>query len=191
MHLRLHKRIHDVSPFWCPLCLIEVHSQEALQQHLGEHDQYSVPCKYCDKSFLSKALCESHVKANHASTRERIVYKDPLILDRVDKEQRQLEPKVTNDPKPFVFRVYMWPNTEVEWQAPELDVTEENMRMMNVDFATSNCDRDSECSELVESERPPTESVQVTTVQSEVTGKSTTHKSLLESEVTQISLAVS
>ncbi|XP_018576372.1 uncharacterized protein LOC108914931 isoform X2 [Anoplophora glabripennis] len=151
-HLKIHKETHYIGPFWCLLCFTEIKNQEALQKHLEEHASYSVRCKYCDKSFLSKSLREDHLKTAHTEKKERILYKKDIIMDRIDKDGANRPPQKKNSGN-SQYKVFISPFTGVECGGTELDVTPENMALMNVDFATWDEPSSSNgASEVVESE---------------------------------------
>lgn len=83
--LTLHKEDHYSSSIHCLMCGIEQSNIRELQKHLDEHMVYSVRCKYCDKSFLSKSIREKHVENCHKVRRKRFIFRDKLILLKIDK----------------------------------------------------------------------------------------------------------
>ncbi|XP_056639822.1 uncharacterized protein LOC130447159 isoform X1 [Diorhabda sublineata] len=84
--LSLHNEDHYTSSVFCLMCGIEQSNTRELQKHLDEHMIYSVPCKYCDKSFLSKSIREKHVENCHKVRRKRLIFRDKLILDKIEKD---------------------------------------------------------------------------------------------------------
>nr|CAI5834916.1 unnamed protein product [Callosobruchus analis] len=82
-HLQLHSLTHDNSSFFCMMCGVAVPNSIELQKHLDKHLDYSVPCKYCDKSFLSESARNEHHKEKHRGNRCRRLYRSKkLIIDR-------------------------------------------------------------------------------------------------------------
>ncbi|CAH1979955.1 unnamed protein product [Acanthoscelides obtectus] len=125
-HLRLHSLTHDISSFFCLMCGVEMPNCAELQKHLDEHLAYSVPCKYCDKSFLSKSACAQHCQVKHKKTRYRRLNRcEHLIIDRVD-----FKPLSTNDnQEDRTYKAYIIE----QGSSTRLDVNPENLRMMNIE----------------------------------------------------------
>ncbi|CAH1174108.1 unnamed protein product [Phaedon cochleariae] len=137
--LRKHVAIHDTSPLYCLMCSMGMKDRIELQEHLDEHMAYSIPCKCCDKSFLSKSTREEHMKKCHRGRKKRDApdRRSKLIIDRFDSEFSETDNNRNNREDRDELTVVMIPYTDMELESDDLDVTEENMRLCNIEFFTS------------------------------------------------------
>nr|CAI5833902.1 unnamed protein product [Callosobruchus analis] len=113
------------------MCGVAVPNSIELQKHLDKHLDYSVPCKYCDKSFLSESARNEHHKEKHRGNRCRRLYRSKkLIIDRVDFKS---VPSGNKQPD-STYRVYMMDNT----LPVRLDVNVGNLNTMNINVCTED-----------------------------------------------------
>ncbi|VEN55320.1 unnamed protein product [Callosobruchus maculatus] len=137
-HLQLHSLTHDNSSFFCLMCGVEMPNSVELQKHLDKHLDYSVPCKYCDKSFLSESARSQHYKVKHRKSSDRRLYRSKkLIVDRVDFKSVPSG----NKQQESAYSAYIKNNYHV----PELlDVNVDNLNMMNISVYTEDDIRSAE-----------------------------------------------
>lgn len=129
----IHMKCHTYS-FFCLMCGMEQQNSLELQKHLDEHLIYSVPCKYCDKSFLSKSLREEHIRQRHTGRRNRRIYKDRLIiLDRIDKCSGSQE-QTDGDKNEYEARYIFY--TDMQIEDGDMDMTIENLKTKNIPVYT-------------------------------------------------------
>lgn len=58
-----------------------------LQYHLDQHMNFSAPCIYCDKSYLSEDLLKTHYKIEHLrKAKEKKIYRKNMILAKIEKD---------------------------------------------------------------------------------------------------------
>lgn len=80
--LSLHCEKHAYNTLYCFHCNRKTCGPKELHEHLALHAETSSPCLYCDKSFITGAEREAHVREQHPiKTRKKI--RNKLPKDRI------------------------------------------------------------------------------------------------------------
>ncbi|KAL3267458.1 hypothetical protein HHI36_011582 [Cryptolaemus montrouzieri] len=95
--LEIHSRVHDTDILHCFLCRVQIVGTENLQEHLRHHQEYSVDCRFCFCSYLSRGELEDHVSKEHRGKDKKKIVEKNTILKRIVSEKKVEETKVNNN----------------------------------------------------------------------------------------------
>ncbi|XP_044748662.1 uncharacterized protein LOC123309556 isoform X2 [Coccinella septempunctata] len=85
-----HSKLHDKETILCFQCRAEIQGTYNLQEHLKKHQEYSIGCKFCYLSFLSKADLVEHVSKDHQGKRKKVHEKPSFVLQTIVNKEKVL-----------------------------------------------------------------------------------------------------
>lgn len=73
-------RLHQKEEILCFQCRASIQGSQNLQEHLRKHQEYSIGCKFCYLSFLSKAELADHVATEHQGKKKQKIHEKPSFV---------------------------------------------------------------------------------------------------------------
>ncbi|XP_072390233.1 uncharacterized protein [Diabrotica undecimpunctata] len=123
--LKDHENKHYTTYFFCFYCGEKQYGANVLQAHLVKHSEYSVDCKYCDKSFLSITSRNEHTSTAHKGDTKKKKKIEKLILARIDKPNyTEKRPVVDTSYKVWYLGTHNYHHPEEENGNDSIEVTE-------------------------------------------------------------------